>query len=149
MMIKISVNDVDVCIYIFRNIKTLSYVLFLFCVCLIYQSWMFVLNSDKSCIWIAFFIFLHRRYNKRTPYLLHHYPCKLTILMIIRTFRFYQGNLDIENIHFAIKTLLHKEMNSIFSFSIYMLQHYSSAYIYLLLVKEYTTYVKFDTGSEI
>ena len=30
-------------IYIFRNIKTLNYVLFLFCVCLIYQSWMFVL----------------------------------------------------------------------------------------------------------
>ena len=30
-------------IYIFRNIKTLIYVLFLFCVCLIYQSWMFVL----------------------------------------------------------------------------------------------------------
>ena len=25
-------------IYIFRNIKTLNYVLFLFCVCLIYQS---------------------------------------------------------------------------------------------------------------
>ena len=30
-------------IYIFRNIKTLNYVLFLLCVCLIYQSWMFVL----------------------------------------------------------------------------------------------------------
>jgi hypothetical protein len=29
--------------YIFRNIKTLNYVLFLLCVCLIYQSWMFVL----------------------------------------------------------------------------------------------------------
>ena len=29
-------------IYIFRNIKTLNYVLFLLCVCLIYQSWMFV-----------------------------------------------------------------------------------------------------------
>ena len=26
-----------------RNIKTLNYVLFLFCICLIYQSWMFVL----------------------------------------------------------------------------------------------------------
>ena len=49
----------------------------------------------------------------------------------------------------ANKTLLHKEMNSIFSFSIYMLQHKSSAYIYLLLVKEYATYVKFHTGSEI
>jgi hypothetical protein len=30
-------------IYIFRNIKTPNYVLFLLCVCLIYQSWMFVL----------------------------------------------------------------------------------------------------------
>jgi hypothetical protein len=30
-------------IYIFRNIKTPNYVLFLLCVCLIFQSWMFVL----------------------------------------------------------------------------------------------------------
>ena len=30
-------------IYIFRNIKTPNYVLFLLCVCLIYQSWIFVL----------------------------------------------------------------------------------------------------------
>jgi hypothetical protein len=30
-------------IYIFRNRKTPNYVLFLLCVCLIYQSWMFVL----------------------------------------------------------------------------------------------------------
>jgi hypothetical protein len=30
-------------IYIFRNIKNPNYVLFLLCVCLIYQSWMFVL----------------------------------------------------------------------------------------------------------
>ena len=30
-------------IYIFRNIKTPNYVLFLLCVCLIYQSWRFVL----------------------------------------------------------------------------------------------------------
>ena len=29
--------------YIFRNIKTPNYVPFLLCVCLIYQSWMFVL----------------------------------------------------------------------------------------------------------
>ena len=30
-------------IYIFRNVQTPNYVLFLLCVCLIYQSWMFVL----------------------------------------------------------------------------------------------------------
>ena len=36
----IAQNNLD--IYIFRNIKTPNHVLFLLCVCLIYQSWMFV-----------------------------------------------------------------------------------------------------------
>jgi hypothetical protein len=38
-------------IYIFRNIKTPNYVLFLLCVCLIYQSWMFVLLMLLKYYW--------------------------------------------------------------------------------------------------
>ena len=61
-------------IYIFRNIKTLNYVLFLLCVCLIYQSWMFVLLMTTHVgLWLGNKMY-SILFNKREEILMENSP---------------------------------------------------------------------------